>query len=208
MIAIDAAWIALVITGLGTLFLFGELLVNMRGIFGVVGIAFITFYFLTHLDPSMFVIMMIVYVISLALIILDAKVINDGTLTTVGSISMLLVVGMSAPDWVTGAYGVCGVLIGAISSLLFLRVFPKRDLWTKITLVDKLSSEAGYNSMNESYTNLSGQKGITLTQLRPVGTIKIGEQEYSAVSNGHWIEKDEEIVVEQVDGTRILVKKT
>nr|WP_255688378.1 NfeD family protein [Pontibacillus sp. HN14] len=202
------AWLALVITGLGTLFLFGELLVNMRGIFGVVGIAFITFYFLTHLDPSMFIVMMIVYFISLSLIILDAKVINDGTLTTVGSISMLLVVGMSAPDWVTGAYGVCGVLIGAIGSLLFLRVFPKRDLWTKITLVDKLSSEAGYNSMNETYASLVGKSGITLTQLRPVGTIKIEEQEYSAVSNGHWIDKDEEIIVDQVDGTRILVRKS
>ncbi|MFC0522592.1 NfeD family protein [Pontibacillus salicampi] len=207
MFAIDAAWIALLITGLGTLFLFGELLVNMRGVFGVLGLAFIMFYFMSHLSTSMFFIMGIVYLVSLLLIIIDGNFLNDGTLTTIGSISMLFTIGMAANDWVTGLYGVSGVLIGGFGSLLFLKVFPKRNMWSKITLLDQLSSEEGYNSMNESYRHLIGKEGITLTDLRPVGTVSINNQEYSVVSNGHWMKRNEKVVVERVDGTKILVKK-
>ncbi|KGP73180.1 NfeD family protein [Pontibacillus yanchengensis] len=207
MFAIDAAWIALLITGFGTMFLFGELFVNMKGIFGVLGLAFITFYFMSYLSTTMFFIMIIVYLVSLLLIIIDGKLLNDGTLSTIGGISMLFTVGMSAPDWVTGMYGVSGVLLGAFGSLLFLKVFPKRKMWSKIALLDQLTSEQGYNSMNESYQHLIGKEGETLTDLRPVGTIKVNSDEYSAVSNGHWIQKGEAIRVENVDGTKILVKK-
>ncbi|KGX85334.1 NfeD family protein [Pontibacillus marinus] len=207
MIAIEAAWLALLITGFGTMFLFGELLVNMRGIFGVIGLAFITLYFMSYLSVTMFFVMLVIYLVSLTLIIIDGKVINDGSLATLGGVMMLFTVGISAPDWVTGLYGVSGVLLGTFGSLLFLKVFPKRQMWSKIALVDQLSSEQGYNSMNESYRYLEGKQGETMTDLRPVGTIKIEEQEFSAVSNGHWIQKGEKIEVVSVDGTKILVKK-
>lgn len=206
MIAMEAAWIAIVLTGLGTMFLFGELLVNMKGIFGVIGFAFITIYFMSYLSISMFFVMLVVYIISLTLIILDGKVINDGSLATIGGVLMLITVGISAPDWVTGMYGVSGVLLGSFGSLLFLKVFPKREMWSKIALTDQLSSEEGYNSMNESYRHLQGERGITLTDLRPVGTISIHDKEYSAVSNGYWIQKGESVEVVSVDGTKILVK--
>lgn len=207
MFAIEGAWIALIITGFGTMFLFGELLVNMRGIFGVLGLAFITFYFMSYLSVTMFFVMIILYLVSLSLIILDGKVINDGTLATIGGIAMLVTIGISAPDWVTGMYGVVGVLLGSFSSLAFLKAFPKREMWSKIALLDQMSSEEGYNTMNEQYTFLKGEVGVTHTDLRPVGTIIINDQEYSAVSNGQWIKKGENIRVVSVDGTKILVKK-
>jgi len=207
MFAIEAAWLALFITGFGTMFLFGELLVNMKGIFGVIGLAFITFYFTSYLSISMFLVMIVVYLLSLTLIIIDGKLLNDGTLGTIGAVLMLFTVGFSAPDWVTGTYGVSGVLLGTFGSLMFLKVFPKREMWSKIALVDQLSAEEGYNSMNESYRHLIGEQGDTLTDLRPVGNIQINEQEYSAISNGHWIQKGEKIEVVSVDGTKILVRQ-
>lgn len=53
MEVLSADWVALVVTGLGTLFLFGELLVNMKGFFGLLGFGFITVYFLSVVEPSM-----------------------------------------------------------------------------------------------------------------------------------------------------------
>ncbi|KGX88893.1 NfeD family protein [Pontibacillus litoralis] len=207
MFALDASYLALLITGLGTLFLFGELLVNMRGLFGILGLAFISFYFLSSVSPSMFVIMITLYVVSLLLILIDGKLLNDGTLTTIGAVTMLFTVGIAAEDWVTGLYGISGVIFGALGSFLFLKVFPRRKMWSKIALRDQLTSEEGYNSMNESYQHLVGKEGTTFTDLRPVGTIRIDGNEYSAISNGQWIQKGESIVVESVDGTKILVKK-
>ncbi|WP_163526376.1 NfeD family protein [Halobacillus ihumii] len=200
-------WVVLLITLFGTMFLIGELLVNMRGLLGLLGLGFITIYFSSYLTFDMFVMMMVVYLFGLILIIIDGKVVNDGTLATIGVAVMIIAVSLTAPNWIAGMYSVIGVLIGGAASLLFLKVFKRRDMWTKITLVDQLSAEMGYNSMKESYAGLVGLTGKALTDMRPSGTIKIGEEEYSALSNGKWIYKNEQVKVMAVDGTKILVKK-
>lgn len=200
-------WIGFVITFLGTLFILGEVWVNMRGIFGLLGIGFITVYFSVYLGTSSFIIMLIIYFVGLLLIIIDGKLVNDGTLATLGLACMLISVALSAPTLVAGLYAVIGVLIGGFSSLLFLKVFKHRDMWSKITLWDRLTKEAGYNSLNKEYGDLLHQKGITLNNLRPVGTIRVDNKDYSAVSNGQWIARDTPIRVVNVDGTKILVEE-
>ncbi len=201
----SADWMSFVLTGLGTLFLFGELLVNMRGFFGLVGLGFITIYFLSFLAPGAFIIMMVIYLIGLLLIIIDGKFLNDGTLATIGTVCMILSVGLSSPNWTAGLYGVIGLLIGGFCSLLFLKVFKRRKMWSKLALVDQLTSEKGYNSMNERYASLVGKTAVTVTDMRPVGNIRVGAEDYSAVTNGQWIPKGTEVTVVQVDGTKILV---
>ncbi|MFD1038496.1 NfeD family protein [Virgibacillus byunsanensis] len=200
-------WIGFVITGLGTLFLIGEVLTNMRGFFALLGIGFITVYFSVYLETSSFIIMLIIYFVGLVLIIIDGKLVNDGTLATIGLGSMLTAVALAAPNFFAGMYAVMGVLVGAITSLLFLKVFKRRDMWSKITLVDRLTKEEGYSSMNSSYEGLLNEEGETLNDLRPVGTIRIKNKDYSAVSNGQWISKGTSVKVVHVDGTRIQVEK-
>ncbi len=203
----ELAWIGFIITCLGTLFLIGEVIVNMRGIFALLGIGFITIYFATYVDTGSFFIMLIIYFVGLLLIIIDGKLLNDGTLATLGVASMFTSVALAAPDLTTGLYAVLGVLIGGGLSLFFLKVFKRRDMWSKITLKDQLTKEAGYNSMNNTYEGLVGEKGIALNDMRPVGTVRINKKDYSAVSNGQWIAKNTEVLVSQVDGTKILVEK-
>ncbi len=88
------------------------------------------------------------------------------------------------------------------------KVFKKREMWTKIALKDQLSKEAGYNSMNMEYQKLLGEEGITMTDLRPVGTIKVRGKTYSAQSDGKWIKKDTKVTVVTVDGTKIQVEES
>ncbi|UFT97794.1 nodulation protein NfeD [Radiobacillus kanasensis] len=202
---LDLDWITFVITGLGTLFLFGELLVNRKGVFGLLGIAFISVYFLSYLEPGTFFLMITIYFVGLLLIIIDGKLLNDGTLSTIGTVAMLISVGLTAPNWTAGFYAILGVIIGGLSSFLFLKVYKRRDMWTKMALLDRLTKEEGYNSINSSYESLLNETAVTVTDMRPVGTIRIGEQEYSAISNGKWIEKGTSVRIAQVDGTRILV---
>ncbi|KPH75894.1 MULTISPECIES: NfeD family protein [Bacillaceae] len=204
----ELVWIGFVLTGLGSLFLIGEVLVNARGIFGLLGIGFITIYFGAYVvETSFFIIMLILYFLGLILIIIDGKILNDGTLATIGVAIMLVSVALVAPSFTSGLYAVLGVILGTAGSFLFLKVFKKREMWTKIALKDQLTSEEGYNSLNKEYEKLLGQSGITKTDLRPVGTIEVNKKDYSAVSNGQWIEKNTHIQVIQVDGTKILVEK-
>jgi len=205
---LELEWIGVLITGLGTLFLFGEILVNARGIFGLLGVGFMTVYFTVYMEPNSLLLIISIYIIGLLLIVIDGKVVNDGTLATLGAASMLLAVGLAADSLVAGLYAVIGVIIGGAASFLFLKAFKQRDMWSKLTLRDQLTKELGYISMNTEYEQLIGKKGVTLNDLRPVGTVRIDSQDYSAVSNGQWVEKDTEIEVVAVDGTKILVEKT
>ncbi|OZU89956.1 hypothetical protein CIL03_02100 [Virgibacillus indicus] len=200
-------WIGFVITGFATLFLIGEVLVNARGLFALLGIGFITVYFGVYMETGSFILMLIIYFTGLLLIIVDGKLLNDGTLAVLGTASMLTSVALAAPNLTAGLYAVIGVLIGGAASFFFLKVFKRRNMWTKITLKDQLTKEAGYNSMNMDYEQLLNQEAVTLNDLRPVGTISINNKDYSAVSNGQWIPKNSKVRIVQVDGTKILVEK-
>src|SRR5690625_2132547 len=120
---------------------------------------------------------------------------------------MLIAVALAAPNLNAGMYAICGVLLGGGASFLLLKFFKRREMWSKIALKDQLTKEAGYSSMNADYESLVGKEGITLNDLRPVGTIRINNKDYSAISNGLWISKNSIVRVMQVDGTRILVEE-
>src|SRR5690625_2498568 len=106
-------------------------------------------------------------------------------------------------------------------------------MWGKIALKDRLTTEAGYSTLTEGYKNLISQSGvtltvmkptgtikingkrykniirqneITLTEMKPTGTVKINEKEYSALSTENLIKKDKKIKVISVDGTKIQVE--
>ena len=205
----NSDWIGFIIVGLGTLFLIGEILVNMRGLFAILGLSFIVMYFYLFLhEPVTFVILLVIYFFGLLLIIIDGKLLNDGTLGVIGLIGMITSVIIAAPNLYAGLYAVLGVIIGGALSFLFLKVFKRRNMWSKIMLKDRLTAEAGYSSLNEEYKQLIGKSGVTKTDLRPVGTIEIEGKEYSAISNATWIKKDTVVQIVEVDGTRILVKET
>lgn len=141
MVVFSMDWTGFILTGFATLFLIGELLVNMRGIFGLLGMGFIVVYFAVYLETGSFIFMLIIYLVGILLIMIDGKIINDGTLATIGLACMLLAVALAAPNLFAGMYAIIGVLIGGFSSLLFLKVFKRREMWSKITLKDQLTKE-------------------------------------------------------------------
>ncbi|KAA0549573.1 nodulation protein NfeD [Bacillus sp. BGMRC 2118] len=192
---------------LATLFLVGEMLVKTRGLFGVIGLALITSYFIVHNTGDHVIWIVALYVVGLLFVFLDGKFINDGTVAIIGVIMMVAAVAIPAPTILYGILSGAGLLIGGLLSPLFLKVFPSREMWSKVALKDRLTSEEGYNSINSSYESLIGKVGMAITPFRPVGTIEIDGKHYSAVSDGEWMESGSEIVVVKVDGTKILIKR-
>jgi len=204
---LNIASVGFIVVFLGTLFLFGELLVKAKGIFVILGTAITTVYFVHHLSSGVGVWVLLLYIIGLMLILIDGKIVNDGTIAIIGIILMILGLAIPSPGFIYGALVSMGLIVGAAASFLFLKIFPKRNMWSKMTLKERLTSEAGYNSINETYIELVGKKGRTLTPFRPIGTIEIEGKQYSATSERQWLEANEEVKVISVDGTRILVAK-
>ncbi|GAA0482509.1 hypothetical protein GCM10008986_04260 [Salinibacillus aidingensis] len=203
---LSSTFAGLILTFFGFMLLMGEFLVKLRGISGLLGFGFIFVYFQAHLESMNTFLVTFIFLLALALLMIDGNITNDGTLSVIAILMMVLIIGLIPGHWLTGAYGITGLILGISSSFLFLKVFPSRNMWNKITLFDRLTNEAGYHTMKKSYRNLVHEKGVTVTQLRPAGTIRIGENEYSAVSNGKWIDRNTEVLVTQVDGTKIMVE--
>jgi membrane-bound serine protease (ClpP class) len=53
----------------------------------------------------------------------------------------------------------------------------------------------------------AGQKGNTISQLRPAGKASFGGQKFDVVSRGELIEANREIIVVVVEGNRIVVRE-
>lgn len=191
----------------GTLFLVGEMLVRTRGLLGIIGLAFVTSFFIFHLSGDLILWIALLYIAGLLFVFIDGKFINDGTLAVIGLLMMIASVIIPAPSVVYGILSAFGLIMGAAIAPLLLKIFPSRRMWSKMALKDRLTSEAGYNSVNSSYFTLVGKKGITITPFRPVGNIEINGKSFSAISDGEWIESGSDIVVIKVDGTRIVIRK-
>ena len=92
-------------------------------------------------------------------------------------------------------------------SILMIRVFGKRmKLFKRIILTDSTSTEKGYVS-NKNRLELIGVEGITLTPLRPSGTILVEDERIDVVSEGAFISKDTRVRIIKTEGSRIVVRE-
>ncbi|EGL82630.1 protein of unknown function DUF107 [Caldalkalibacillus thermarum TA2.A1] len=190
----------------GTLLLFAEVLVKGRMVFGLLGLGAISLYFMAHMQEGQMMWMGILYLAGIMLIMIDGKFVGDGTVAALGLILMLVALAWPSPSILYGVGVAIAFVLGAAGSLMFLKFFPRREVWSKLTLKDSLSSEKGYNALNEGYKQLVGKEGIAQTDFRPTGTIKIEGKLYSATTEGIWVKKGTRLKVVKVSGTHILVQ--
>src|SRR5699024_12856921 len=90
----------------------------------------------------------------------SGKLINDGTLATLGFAGMILSIVITAANLYAGLYAIIGLIIGAGASFIFLKIFKPRNMWGKIALKDRLTDEAGYSTVNQEHLGLVGKKGM------------------------------------------------
>lgn len=206
---LNIASVGFIVVFLGTVFLFGELLVKAKGLFAIVGIGIMAAYFSFHITPGsgMGLWIALLYIIGISLIVLDGKVFTDGTIALLGIFLMVLGIAIPAPSIIYGFLVAMALLLGVGASFLFIKVFPSRSLWEKMTLKDRLTGEAGYNSINKSYRGLVDKQGKTTTPFRPIGTVIIDGKYYSATSENIWLDEGTAVRVISVDGTRIVVNQ-
>jgi membrane-bound serine protease (ClpP class) len=92
--------------------------------------------------------------------------------------------------------------------VLYFRLFPRSPVGRWLISHDHQDVGKGYASYSqEKYSDLVGKEGISLTILRPAGTIRIDGRKYSAVTGGEFIEKDQPVKVLKVEGSRIVVRR-
>ncbi|GGE17848.1 hypothetical protein GCM10011571_19530 [Marinithermofilum abyssi] len=184
-----------------------ESLVKARGLAAFLGLSSLSLYVYTQSSGWDWW-MMGLLLGGLVLVILDGKLIQDGTMAGLGLLLILVALVMPTGNWLTGTLVGLMWVLGIVVGFFSLKILPRREIWDKLVLKSSFSKETGYSSINEEYRELEGKEGIAVTDMRPSGTVEIGGKRYSAISNGTWVEAGSSVHVISVNGTRMMVEKT
>ena len=185
-----------------------ELVVPGFGAPGIIGIAGFGLYFFAHFIAGFAGLESVVlFVVGIGLLIIELFIPSFGILGFLGIGSLVAGVVTAAYDTENAfyslliAFGVAAVLV-----VIFAIIFKKRGIWNRFILSDSLTKEAGYIPAT-SREDLLDQEGVTLTPLRPSGTVQIGEERIDVVTSGQFIAQNRPVRVIKVEGTRVIVRE-
>jgi len=89
---------------------------------------------------------------------------------------------------------------------ILLRCLSAGKIKPPIVLTDKLDKEKGYISGTD-LQYLVGKIGITATDLRPAGKVKVDDVEFDVISDGRFISKDTEVEICNVSNSSLVVRE-
>ncbi len=89
--------------------------------------------------------------------------------------------------------------------LLWSRIRQSR-LWSRLILSHEESPGAGYRAPAD-LSHLVGKQGVTITPLRPAGTVLVEGRRFDVVSDGGFVAGNSPIEVIASEGTRVVVRE-
>ena len=95
------------------------------------------------------------------------------------------------------------VLLAAMFTAAMFWLRKKQDPWV---LKEDVKGEENFRDPKD-LAQLVGQKGISLTDLRPAGKGRIEGKDFEVLSDGMYIQKDAKIYVSAIHDRKIIVKE-
>ena len=184
-----------------------EIFVPGFGLFGIVGVTSFGLYFFGHLFAGFAGWEhIILFLVGIVLILLEIFI-PGGIVGAIGSIMLSSGIVLAAYKTSYGIFSlVIAIIVNSILLYVLIKYFGHRGVWKRLILNEEQKKESGYVSHNKD-KKLIGNKGVTLSKLRPSGIAVIDGLRYDVISQGEWIEENKEIRVIMVEGTRIVVQE-
>ncbi|MEH7885452.1 nodulation protein NfeD [Bacillus sp. JJ1609] len=193
---------------IGSLGLVLELYSPGFGLPGLAGLSSLLLFFYGHLVAGLAGFeTVILFALGIGLILLEFFI-PGGIAGAIGFVAVIASFFIASDNMVHMGISILIALSASILlSILMIRVFGKRmKLFKRIILTDSTSTEKGYVS-NKNRLELIGVEGITLTPLRPSGTILVDDERIDVVSEGAFISKDTRVRIIKTEGSRIVVRE-
>ena len=136
------------------------------------------------------------------------------------AIEFLLVPGFSVPGLAgiamigygifkaSKAYGYSGTVITVVVSVAISLILMRIVLKTRAVKSIGLDYDQKGTSAVDDYSFLVGKQGKAISDLRTSGIAIIEGNRYDVVTDGEYIDENASLIVEKIEGTRILVTKT
>ena len=104
------------------------------------------------------------------------------------------------------AYLSFSLFLTIIGAVIIIKFFPKSSIWRNISLDGTQLRDKGFISARD-YSHYLGKEGQAVSMLRPAGIGLFDGERLDVVSEGDFIDKDTPIVISQIDGYRLIVKR-
>jgi membrane-bound serine protease (ClpP class) len=193
---------------IGSLGLVIELYSPGFGLPGIAGLSALLLFFYGHMVAGLAGFeTLILFALGVGLILLELFI-PGGIAGTIGLLAIFASFFMASDNVVhMGISLLIALTASIVLSTLMIRVFGKKmKFFRRIILTDSTSTEKGYVS-NKNRLELIGVEGITLTPLRPSGTIVVEDERIDVVSEGGFIAKDKKVRIVKTEGSRIVVRE-
>lgn len=130
-----------------------------------------------------------------------------GTLAIVGAMALALLGGQPTTGDVTQALAVLGasLFITMVVIYAWLRHLPNSGRFRGLLLQGAVNKSEGFISA-PNRIDLVGRDGVAVTDLRPSGTARVGEERIDVVTEGEYLPQGSKVQVVQSDGYRHVVR--
>ncbi|QQK07637.1 NfeD family protein [Miniphocaeibacter halophilus] len=181
-----------------------EIFLPTYGIAGIISIISIVLFFAGNfLYGDTDIIDLILFIIGCILIAIEILVPGFGIPGIAGIILIVLGVILSMSNLYVGLLSISiASIIGFLVLITIIRKGYKSKLFNRIVLDKEIKS---YSSKDNRH--LLGKKGLTITPLRPSGTIEIDNKKIDALTEGEFIDKGEKVEVVNIEGFKIFVRR-
>ncbi len=148
-----------------------------------------------------------IFLVGILCIIVELLMPTVGLLAGVGVAALLYSVLLALGGDISALTAMGLALVLAIAGFaLIVKRLPSSRLWAKFVLHDRSTSQRGFVSA-ETPNELVGQEGTVLTELRPAGSVQLGERIVDVVSEGAFVAKGERVRVIAANGARVVVRR-
>jgi membrane-bound serine protease (ClpP class) len=147
-------------------------------------------------------VIIVVLVLGLVLIFTEVAVIPG--FGVAGALGLLALAAGAIAAW-TELGPLWGGVAGGVSVLAsgaMLYWLPKSRMGRKMVL--EHSQAEAVSQQDRSY--LLGRRGITVTPLRPIGRVRFGTEEVDVMTEGEYVDSNQEVEVMSVEGPRVVVR--
>lgn len=157
--------------------------------------------------PTIDVSIFLMFLLGMGLLIVEFYVPDFGVIGIVGFLAMAIAIYLKVGDFTELVYLlIASLAVGVIVIVYFLRSGKELNISPGFILTEALTSEKGYSS-EKNYGFLLNENGIVVSDLRPVGRAKFGEEIYEVISTAEMISSGELITVKRVQGAKVYVKR-
>ncbi len=178
------------------------------GVPGTMGIIALVLFFYGHIIAGLAGMETVILLLIGIILIISEFFVSGGILGILGVGAVIGSLFLAGYDVMHMTMSIAIALIVAfiVAVVLFKRIGSGKGIFSKLILFDRTSTDLGYVS-TDIRQELVGQEGIALTTLRPAGTVLINHDRIDVVTEGGFIEKDEKIIVVQVESMKVVVRK-